>query len=116
MNCEQRYGGRCRGEAEVKGQQQRPGHSRDGPTPTATGRSSGRTMEIAVKRFILAVVRSHGESHAQDLERPHSGIAGCNEQGIINAAAIEYYDNAAADTERRFPPRPARTAPILPAS
>ena len=80
MNCEQRYGGRCRGEAEARGQQQRPGHSRDGPTPTATGRSSGRTMEIAVKRFILAVVRSHGESHAQDLERPHSGIAGCYEQ------------------------------------
>ena len=115
MNCEQRYGGRCRGEAEVRGQQQGPGHSREGPTPTATGRSSGRTMEIAVKRFILAVVRSHGESHARGLTAASPDATSKNEQGIINAAAIKYYDNA-ADTERRFPPRPARTAPSLPAS
>ena len=29
-------------------------HSRDGPTPTATGRSSGCTMNIAAKCFIPA--------------------------------------------------------------
>ena len=63
-----------------------------------------------------AIVRHNVESHAQDVEKPHTGIAGCNEQALINASAIEYHDNAAADTEHRFPPRAARTAPVLPAS
>ena len=66
--------------------------------------------------WALAIVRRYGGSHAQDVEKPHSGIAGCNEQALINAIAIEYHDNAAADMERRFPPRPARIAPGLPAS
>ena len=62
------------------------------------------------------IIRRYGESHAQDVEKPHGGIAGCNEQAIINATAIEYHDNAADDTEHRVPPRPARIAPGLPAS
>ena len=52
-----------------------------------------------------AIVRHNGESHAQDVEEPHTGIDGCNEHALINATAIEYHDNAAAETEHRFPPR-----------
>ena len=102
-------------------------HSRDSPTPTATGRSlrlhrghrrqtlhsrqlnrySQQPLPMGAARAVesSAIVRHNVESHAQDVEEPHTGIAGCNEQALINATAIEYHDNAAADTEHRFPPR-----------
>ena len=60
-----------------------------------------------------ATVRHNGESHAQDVEEPHTGIAGCNEQALINATAIECHDNAAADTEHRFPAATGEDRPGL---
>ena len=79
MNCEHRHGGLYRGKAGV-----------------------ARAVESP------AIVRHYGENHAQDVEKLHSDIAGCNGQACIDATAIEYHDNAAADTEHLFLPRPAR--------